>query len=105
MARGQQVTDAFFERKLVEVRLRLGALCPRANPVASPQVHMAARAGQIRQLHCGRYNACLDVAFAARWEGFSCERCEAFQPMSAEERIADLESLIDLLGAVAHGAA
>lgn len=100
MGRGKQATNDYFERKLVEVRRRLVVIRPEPMPVPAPQIYHPAHADGVRQLFCTRYNACLDVAFASRWEGFSCSDCAAFLPPTQEEHLADVEAMAKLIGAV-----
>jgi hypothetical protein len=54
----------------------LRGLVPKPNP--SGGALPAAR----RRLFCTNYNSCLDRAVERKWQGFSCERCEAFRPVN-----------------------
>jgi hypothetical protein len=49
---------------------------PTPNPRPHEPAHTPENAGQLRRLHCARYDNCLDVAIRERWPGFSCGACE-----------------------------
>ena len=103
MARGHQATDNYHERKLAEVRRRLEMMRPKPNPMPASQVYFEENATVVRRLHCTRYNACLDLAFAARWPGFTCGSCPSYEPMSRDGHVADLEGIGALFVAIRTG--
>jgi hypothetical protein len=47
-----------------------------------------------RQLLCAHQDACIDVAIANRWQGFSCTGCTAFEKMSDEQRRSEVEGFL-----------
>lgn len=48
----------------------------------------------VRRLDCRSYNACLTFAFDEGWHGFSCNNCNAHDPISPTEWEADAEAII-----------
>ena len=49
----------------------------RARPISCAAVNSV---GQVkRKVFCAKYDACLDKAIQKNWQGFSCERCGAFE--------------------------
>jgi hypothetical protein len=100
MARRRELTTDFHARKLIEARAYLQTMTPVPRPQPSLQVYSANRVSSTRRVGCVRYGACLNLAFASRWEGFSCESCDAFTLPSREDFMADMEGLTLLLAAV-----
>lgn len=46
------------------------------NPVSLSSLGVrSSSAGEHRDVHCPRVNACVDTAVRGNWEGFSCARC------------------------------
>ncbi len=44
-----------------------------------------------RNFFCSHYNFCLDIAVIEKWQGFSCEKCHAYEPTAwdSEDRKED----------------
>ena len=100
MARRRELTTDFHARKLIEARTYLETMTPVPSPQPSLQVYSANRVSSTRRVGCVRYGACLNLAFAAHWERFSCERCSAFTLPTRDAFMADMEGLTLLLAAV-----
>lgn len=80
------------ERRFTTVEVEM----PEPNPVEAPQLTDPEMVPLHRRLDCGFYDTtCLMVAFRARWHGFSCNRCECYQPeppMPVRIKVRDLAS-------------
>jgi len=57
-------------------------------------------AGHVRRLDCGNYDSCLNAAEALDWEGFTCNGCRAYSPITDEQRLRDAASLLELFNVV-----
>jgi hypothetical protein len=75
---------------VAEVILKLGL----ARPMPHRQVSDPDEVAQLRRLNCRRYDECLDRAASARWDGFHCLDCGAFDRMTAEEEARDARALL-----------
>ena len=100
MARRRDLTAAFYARKCVEAQETLACMTPTPRPRASLQVYSADQVSNTRRVGCLHYGVCLDLAFASRWDGFSCDGCKAFALPERESFMADMEGLTLLLVAV-----
>lgn len=100
MARRRELTASFHARKFIEAQAVLELLNPAPRPRPSLQIYSPHKVTLTRRVGCVQYGSCLDLAFAARWEGFSCEDCKAFALPSRENFMADMEGLTLLLAAV-----
>ena len=100
MARRRELTADFYARKCLEARASLELLTPPPRPRPSLQVYSTDQVSNTRRVGCSNYGVCLDLAFASRWDGFSCDGCKAFVPPTREDFMADFEGLMLLLAAV-----
>jgi hypothetical protein len=100
MARRRDLTAAFYARKCVAAQGTLARMTPTPHPRASLQVYSVDQVSSTRRVGCLNYGVCLDLAFASRWDGFSCDGCKAFVLPNREDFMADLEGLTLLLAAV-----
>jgi len=55
-----------------------------------------------RQLHCRRYNECLNFAVRNDWPGFVCTSCVTYDPMDRDEFFQDVDAFGDLLKRMAQ---
>ena len=69
----------------------------KPNPIRHPSLAIFDGTVVARQLHCRRYDECVEVAEANDWPGFSCAACAAFEPLTAMEEARDHDGLLDLL--------
>ena len=63
----------------------------RANPTVSKVARMPSRVD--RKVMCADYEHCLNEAVKRNWQGFSCRKCQAFQPLQLNSSEWQLDSL------------
>jgi hypothetical protein len=73
----------------------LHPIIPR--PTQAERIEDPRLAPSQRRLDCQRYDGCVDAALAGGWRGFHCNACQAYEPLTPTQRLADFYALLELL--------
>ncbi len=77
-----------------ELKLKYG--CP-GNPQPERLIHDLEVVGGVRKVNCRSYGRCLNLASAARWEGFNCKSCDQYVELSEDAKRSDMLGLALLI--------
>jgi hypothetical protein len=83
-----------MSKDLVQIKIERN---PNPKPAARLDAERADDAPAVRRLNCRYYDRCLDVADVQNWPGFTCNGCDAFVPIDAEQERCDLVGMVEML--------
>jgi hypothetical protein len=81
-------TNPVANESLVQIRPR---------PTQAPRLEDPNLVPQHRRLDCQAYDGCIDLAVEGGWDGFHCNACQAYEPLTPQQRAKDLHSILEML--------